>query len=205
MCLDSFGISTINNIYFDTSDFRLIRASIEKPTVYKEKLRLRCYGRPDDATNTFIELKKKYKGVVYKRRVNMTYAEAIDYAVKRNAPPKRTQITDEIDYFFCFYPTLTAKVSLFYDRTAYYCKGDSNLRITFDTNIRFRTEDLDLRHGSDGRLVLDEDYSIMEIKTANAMPLWLCDELQKLSIYPTSYSKYGMCYKLLLNEGKITF
>lgn len=63
---DRFAESLIGNIYYDTPDSRLIRTSLEKP-VYKEKLRLRCYGVPADDTPVFAELKKKYKGVVYKR------------------------------------------------------------------------------------------------------------------------------------------
>ncbi|MBQ1313154.1 MAG: VTC domain-containing protein, partial [Clostridia bacterium] len=65
---DQYGESTICNIYYDTPDFRLIRKSIEKP-VYKEKLRLRSYGPAGPDDNTFLELKKKYKGIVYKRRI----------------------------------------------------------------------------------------------------------------------------------------
>ena len=37
---DAYGEYTICNIYYDTDDYRLIRASLEKP-VYKEKLRMR--------------------------------------------------------------------------------------------------------------------------------------------------------------------
>ena len=80
---DEYGKSTINNIYFDTPDYRLIRASIEKPTVYKEKLRIRSYGIPEADSNVFVELKKKYKGIVYKRRVDMTYEEAIGLLEKK--------------------------------------------------------------------------------------------------------------------------
>ena len=69
---DEYGRSTICNIYFDTPSHMLIRNSIDKP-VYKEKLRLRSYGVPDQDSNVFIEIKKKFKGIVYKRRINMTY------------------------------------------------------------------------------------------------------------------------------------
>lgn len=195
---DDYGVSTINNIYFDTPDFRLIRASIEKPAVYKEKLRIRCYGSPDAKTNTFVELKKKYKGVVYKRRVNMTYEEAINYLCKKQPPPKPSQITNEIDYFVRFYKNLRPRVSLFYDRMAYYCKQDKDLRITFDTNIRFRLKNLDISQGSEGYCILDNNYRLMEIKSSSAMPLWLTAALTELEIYPTSYSKYGTCYKLIM-------
>lgn len=197
---DKFGRSTINNIYFDTPDWRLIRASIEKPTVYKEKLRIRSYGHPTADSKVFVELKKKYKGVVYKRRVDMTYLESVKYLCKKQPPPVESQITREIDYFMSFYKTLRPKVSLFYDRVAYYAVEDKNLRLTFDTNIRFRTKDFDISKGDFGRVILDESEMLLEIKAAGAMPMWLIDALSDMKIYPTSFSKYGTAYKLMLSE-----
>lgn len=191
---DSFGKSTVANIYFDTDDYRLIRASIEKPTVYKEKLRMRCYGNVQDSSNCFIELKKKYKGIVYKRRINMSYKDALAYLCDGLRPKKDSQILREIDYFLKFYPTLKPAVAIFYNRSAYFYKENPSLRITFDSCIRFRDEDTDLRSGSDGTVILGEDEYIMEIKCVSSMPLWLSGELDRLHIYPQTYSKYGTIY-----------
>lgn len=200
---DAFDESTINNIYFDTPDFRLIRASIEKPTVYKEKLRIRSYGVPEPDSKVFVELKKKYKGIVYKRRVDMTYEQAIEYLCKHNAPPVPTQVTAEIDSFMEFYKKLRPAVSLFYDRTAYYSKDDPELRLTFDTNIRFRNSQLDLQYGDFGTVIMNSENCILEIKCIDAMPLWLTGELDRLGIFPSSYSKYGTAYKYMLSESMI--
>lgn len=202
---DKFGRSTINNIYFDTPDYRLIRASIEKPTVYKEKLRIRSYGAPGADSNVFVELKKKYKGIVYKRRVDMTYDQAIRYLYKREKPPEPSQVTAEIDSFLEFYGRLRPAVSLFYDRVAYYSKDDPELRLTFDTNIRFRNRELDLQYGDYGTVILDKNWYILEIKCIDAMPLWLTKELDRLKIYPATYSKYGTAYKFMLSEGRLSF
>lgn len=200
---DEFGESTINNIYFDTSDYRLIRASIEKPTVYKEKLRIRSYGAPELDSRVFVELKKKYKGIVYKRRVDMTYEESIEYLYKHKTPPSPSQVTAEIDSFMAFYGNLRPMVSLFYDREAFRSKDDPELRITFDTNIRFRNTQLDLRYGDYGTVIMDRNQYILEIKCIDAMPLWLTGELDRLKIFPSSYSKYGTAYKHMLSEGTI--
>lgn len=202
---DEFGESTIHNIYFDTPDFRLIRASIEKPTVYKEKLRIRSYGKPERNSNVFVELKKKYKGIVYKRRVDMTYDESIRYLFMREPPPEPSQVTREIDSFMSFYKKLRPMVSLFYDRVAYYAKDDHELRFTFDTNIRYRYRELDLSYGDYGTVILDKDSYILEIKCIHSMPLWLTRELDRLRIYPSSYSKYGTAYKQMLSQGIIKF
>ena len=82
MVPDRFAESTISNIYYDTPDFRLIRRSLEKPA-YKEKLRLRSYGVPNEETQVFPEIKKKARGIVYKRRVSMPYGDALRYLSRR--------------------------------------------------------------------------------------------------------------------------
>lgn len=78
MAQDAYGRHTILNIYLDTPDYELTRESIEKP-IYKEKMRLRAYGMPQENDKVFLEIKKKYKGVVYKRRAEMTLRQAREY------------------------------------------------------------------------------------------------------------------------------
>lgn len=201
ICSDKFGESTVRSLYFDTDDFRLIRNSIDKP-VYKEKLRLRSYSTPKADSNVFLELKKKYKGVVYKRRETLKYSEAMNYLNTRSKPID-TQIMKEIDWTMNYYNGLKPKMFIAYDRTAFYSKEDSNLRITFDKNVRFRNYDLELGKGSYGNLILDSGLFIMEIKILNSMPLWLSNALTKLKIYPSSFSKYGTAYAITKDKNLI--
>lgn len=201
MKTDKFGVNTICSIYYDTPDMRIIRASILKP-VYKEKLRVRCYGVPNDNSETFIELKKKYKGVVYKRRIGMTYAEHIrffngDFSMLKE---KDQQIGREIAYALNFYPGISPAYAIFCERLALFDKTDDSLRLTIDKNLRYRIDDFDLRHGSAGKLLLPEDRFVMEIKTAFAMPLWLTELLDKNKIYPRSFSKFGTAYEIELKN-----
>ena len=142
---DEFGKSTICNLYFDTPDYLLIRHSIEKP-VYKEKLRLRSYGTPKTDSTVFAELKKKYKSVVYKRRIGMSEQAAMKFLCERK-PVKDTQITREIDYFLDFYNNPKPMVYLSYEREAFFSKTDSDFRMTFDRNILWRDYDLSLCKG----------------------------------------------------------
>lgn len=190
---DEFGLHTICNLYLDTDDFRIIRKSIEKP-VYKEKIRLRSYGIPDGNSNVFLELKKKYKGVVYKRRVQMTLEEAEKYLDEGEHAGDEEQVMKEIDYFMKFYGNPTPKVYIAYDRVAYFTEEDENFRITFDSNIRSRLEDLHLENGDRGEQLLAEDKHLMEVKAVGALPRWFIDVLDELRIYPSSFSKYGTIY-----------
>lgn len=184
---------TICNIYYDTPDNYLIRKSIDG-SVYKEKLRLRSYGTVSPEDKVFLEIKKKYKGVVYKRRIKLPYKEAVAYIYDDIPPSKTGQIFNEIDYFIKFYGC-KPKLFLSYDRVALCGVGDEkDLRITFDRNIRSRTDRLDLSIPPDGEPLLETGLWLMEIKAPGAMPLWLTDILTRLKIYPTSFSKYGRIY-----------
>lgn len=198
---DEFGLHTICNIYYDTEHFDLIRNSIEKP-VYKEKLRLRSYGIPAAEDHVFVELKKKYKGVVYKRRIRMKYEEALHYLESSFPCILDSQISREIDWFLTQYHP-KPKVFLACDRIAHVGIEDPELRVTFDQKIRYREEKLDLSAGDEGTLLLAPDQVLMEIKIPGAMPLWMSQILTQLEIYPVSFSKYGICFRETLYRQMI--
>ena len=195
--VDSYGLSRINNIYYDTPDFRIIRTSLEKP-VYKEKLRLRTYGNTGSDTNAFVEIKKKYKGVVYKRRFESSYENAFNYLSGSGLLDKKSQVTDEVDEFLKIYPGIRPAMIIGYDRIAMAGIYDKEFRVTFDTNITWRTENLDLRYGSEGHSILEEGQHLMEIKIPDAFPLELSRRLSELEIFPASFSKYGRGYIAML-------
>ena len=190
---DDYGEYTICNIYYDTDDWRLIRESIEKP-VYKEKLRVRSYGVPEEDGKVFVELKKKYNGVVYKRRITTKayMTESLLYGLE----PEHLygQIGQEIAWFQKFHQT-KQKVFIAYDRTAFAGTEDTGLRITFEYNMRWRDKDLDLRLGDYGQPILSDNRILMEIKMPGACPLWLSRLLSEAEIFPVSFSKYGTCYR----------
>lgn len=192
MTEDKYGLHTICSIYFDTDDDRLIRNSLEKP-LYKEKLRLRSYGVPkSDDAEVFMELKKKYKGIVYKRREGLTLYDAESY-IQSGQIPADSQIFREIEYFRRYYNAYP-KVFIAYDRIAMYGLEDESLRMTFDFNIRCRRDELSLRAGDHGYKLISDGCALMEIKISGAVPLWLSSALSRLKIYPVSFSKYGQFY-----------
>lgn len=195
---DQFFQSTVMSLYYDWDDFRLIRSSIEQP-VYKEKLRLRSYDVPGEESPVFVELKKKYKGIVYKRRVRMTEREAEDYLSGRAAAPAEDQISREIDWFLKTNP-VQPKVLIACDRKAYVGREEPGLRLTFDSSIRWRDTQLRLTEGDHGRELLEDGQVLLEIKMPESAPLWLAELLSSLEIFPRSFSKYGQCYKNQLIE-----
>ncbi|MFI3205891.1 MAG: polyphosphate polymerase domain-containing protein [Clostridia bacterium] len=196
---DKYGKSCIYNIYYDTEEFLLIRRSIEKP-VYKEKLRVRSYGKPKTDGKVFLELKKKYKSVVYKRRIEIE-AEKLDNYFTNDYSLDNSQISREIDYFKSFYEDIAPRVFLSYDREAFFGKEDMDFRITFDQNIMWRESDLDFYSENYGNKIIGENMVLAEIKVAGAMPLWLTKFFSENHIYKTSFSKYGTAYKQILKNN----
>ncbi len=199
MVPDPHGESTICNVYYDTPDYRLVRTSLEKP-VYKEKLRMRSYGRVNGEEAVFLELKKKYDGVVYKRRISLRQRDAAAYMAGLSPLPEGSQIGRELDYFRRFYEGLRPAVYLCYDRSAWFSSEDPDFRATFDNNIRWRREDMSLCAPVGGETLLLPSQSLFEVKTADAIPLWLVEALDAGGIRQASFSKYGEAYKAICME-----
>lgn len=195
---------TIANIYYDTPDDYLIRNSLEKPA-YKEKLRLRAYGVPGMDTKVFLEIKKKYNGIVNKRRSVLKLSEAYQFTKTGILPDYQDymnpQVLSELSYFLKFYQPIP-KLYLAYDRIAYFEEGNPDLRISFDQNIRSRRFGVALELGDYGEQLFDQNTYLMEIKTSLAKPLWLCKMLDELNLSRVSISKYGTEYARYVSENQ---
>ncbi len=193
---------TICNIYYDTENNDLIRKSIDGG-VYKEKMRLRSYGTVTPDQKVFLEIKKKYKGLVNKRRTKMYLSDAYDYfntgVVPEVKPFMNGQVLKEIDYMKTRLD-LMPKVFLSYDRCAMFDRENRDFRITFDRNITARRYDLGLHYGVYGDKLIGPDEWIMEIKIDKAMPLWMTRILSDMEIRKTSFSKYGTEYRMYVEN-----
>lgn len=198
---DPYYFTNVCSVYYDTPSMQLIRSSLDKPE-YKEKIRLRSYGVPNYDSKVFLEIKKKYEGIVYKRRTSMRYIDAQAFIAGIRQP--RTQIERELAWSLSFYKDLEPSVYVCYDRTSFVGTKDRTFRLTFDTNVTYRREDLTLADGNYGDKLVNYGTYIMEVKSPYSIPLWLAKVLDELEIRPTSYSKYGEIYRLSLDESKRT-
>ena len=197
---DAYGKSTVCNLYLDTPDFLLIRNSIDAVS-YKEKLRVRSYGLPEEDGTVFFEIKKKYKGTVYKRRISTTYRKVMTY-LNGGEKPDDSQIMRELDYAMQYYRHPRPAAMIFYEREAFFSKEDASLRITFDRNVRYRFSDFTPDKGDGGTPLLQPGEVLMEIKTDGGMPLWLSHALAECQIYPSRFSKYGKSYLKYIESKK---
>lgn len=212
---DAFGDTVIYSLYYDTPENALISRSLESP-LYKEKFRIRAYGEATSVSPVFCEIKKKFKGVVYKRRLCCSYTAAIAYmngacyedAVRafpledaklqeRATSRKSLQIAREIDYLRTRNPGLAPAMLISCRRRSYISTDGSGIRLTFDSDIRYRTPadgTLALRPNARDRRLIAQDEIIMEVKCAGALPLWFVDSLDRHHIYPQKFSKYGTAF-----------
>ena len=189
---DRFGEYLVQNLYYDTENWNVIRASIEKP-LYKEKMRLRCYDMPKQEANVFLELKKKHMDIVYKRRIAIPFQSLSRRSVRDIVSGETSQISRELD-FYLRSNAVSEKVYISYLRTAFSGTEDAGLRVTFDTDVRFRMDDLHFLRPGKGHCILPQDKMLIEIKALGGMPLWMSRALSEYAIYPTAFSKFGVCY-----------
>ena len=192
MVLDQYGRTSICSLYYDTPNHILIRESLDKPE-FKEKCRLRSYGLAKPGKPVFLELKRKAYGIVYKRRIQ-TSIDEVNKFFNKNDVFSDSQIEKEITYFRDYYESLKPSCLIIYDREAYY-EPDGDLRLTIDYNPRYRLDDLNLSTSTDGKSLLEEGSTILEIKVQEAIPIWLSTLLSNGKIYKNSFSKYGEAYK----------
>lgn len=207
---DYYFKGTNMSIYFDTDSKWLAIHSLEKP-LYKEKIRIRSYGVPKSMDETvFFEIKKKFDGTGYKRRIPMKLGDFYKFCEEREAEylgddgslaktvddknvmvySDNPQIEEEVRYCFRLYH-LHPALFLAYDRTSYIDEEDPTFRLTFDRNVRSRETDLRLEDGDQGDLFFKNGEVVMEVKSAERYPKWFVNAISKLKIYPTSFSKYG--------------
>ena len=195
-----FGSPRVQSLYYDTEDHALIRASLERPA-YKEKLRLRAYGEPGALTQSFVEIKKKYSGVVYKRRTTMPLKEAMSALYWGRIPEKAGQVGREVQWMLQRYLLRPAAV-ISYERDAWSCPELPGVRITFDRRLTFRDWELDLNSKEPGISLLPADQRLMEIKTNGVYPLWLTRLLRDTGARRTHFSKYGLAYRQYIRPQK---
>ncbi len=205
---DSYYESEVFNIYFDTDNYDLITQSIEQP-MFKEKLRARSYGGYD---KVFFEIKTKLCGkennVGFKRRVRITkkdYSKMVkdhrklqEFMPKNADTPNDYRIAEEVDYLIDLFH-LRPQILVFYLRQSW--QGEGGLRITFDENLKYRTNNVNFtKRKTNKNYFEDEKNIIMEIKAHGVLPLWLVKKLSAEHIFPQQFSKVGKIYQKIGKE-----
>lgn len=195
------GRYTITTLYFESPDHKIYYETKNK-LKFRQKLRLRVYDDTDINGNAFFEVKQKHNNVVNKRRMVIPLAEAYRYleddseTALEEFNTSNTQVLREIDHFkklFNLQPALIVS----YDRHAFHCIDDDQVRVTFDLNLRCRGDDLALEHGSYGHNFIDPDLIVLEVKVNDSIPLWLTRIIQNVDCEQRGASKFCTSLELL--------
>lgn len=217
-----YFISTVCSVYFDTKNDDLIIKQIDKPLdkpIFKEKLRLRSYNVPKKDDKVFLEIKMKQKDLERnakigdKRRLEITLKDYNDFekgkttlqeiAARKTEKTNDEQIAKEIEYIMR-HLDLAPKIFIACERESYEGAKDDSLRLTFDSDLRYRTKKIGLEHGAEGKKYFENEKNIiLEIKAAGGMPLWLVKALSELKIYPQPFSKYGKIYQQVKGKNNV--
>ncbi|WP_031547892.1 polyphosphate polymerase domain-containing protein [Salinicoccus luteus] len=194
MRFDRFGTEgryTIVSLYFDSEDGKIYTETRNKLR-FRQKLRLRVYDDADLASMSFLEVKQKYNNVVNKRRTGLPLQSAYDYIYQGRDvvdTASNKQIFKEADYFRNFYG-LVPQVVVSYDRQAFHGIEENDLRVTFDYNLRCRSDDLNIENGPHGTHFIDRNLVVMEVKMSTSIPLWLTEILSAHGLKKEGVSKF---------------
>lgn len=182
------------------------------------------------ALPVFFGIKKKFKGIVYKRRLALTLPAALafvsglpyeqacarwplsDAALAAAAlSPVTRQIARELEMAMDRWLPLVPSMGIACDRVAWAYRpemfqereGDE----LFGSELRITFDDcleyLDChRFRSPWRPIIESSESVMEIKSAGPYPPWLVEVLSAERIYPASFTKYGNAYQLVAAEPR---
>ncbi len=230
---DRYPTSNMHNLYFDTKDYDLIvRANDNEP--FRKKIRARSYNEPQVNSDVFIEIKTKLKKndrkISGKRRFmvktedfekylsdNTSFEAIITNKKLPDGTPsinsaKNIQIAREADYLINHF-SLTPKMFITYNRESYagaaahdeHSHDKDAFRITFDKNLRYRTDNLGLfiTNTETDYFKNDEKNIIMEVKTLGSMPLWFVQILSEFKILPQPFSKYGRIYQQIKEANNV--
>ena len=189
----------VRSLYFD-SNFQHSFLEKRDGIPIRHKLRIRYYPEfsQDNQKFVFIEVKKKYKENVAKSRVYVPLKSATKFLDGNNdetsvffetASAQDKNTLKEIWFLNKKY-NLKPRCIVSYKRQPYLSKVEKTFRITFDTNVKIRNYNLDLRYGGGSKFVVPRGICIMEVKFNNFIPNWAIKIIQNNDCVQYKISKF---------------
>ncbi len=190
---------TVRSIYYDNMNMEYYREKIDGIKMRK-KIRIRGYNELGEKNIVFLEIKRKLENFIDKNRAQVRYENLEDlfytddvesYIIQK----EENSIDDAKRFFYHIHRKSLKPVSLIvYDREAFFSKFDSNIRITFDKNLRyypFPTFDV-LYEESLLKRVMPKDF-VLEIKFYNGYSEHFQRIINKFGLVRSAVSKYQIC------------
>jgi len=198
------GKYRLSSLYYDSSKYHFYWEKIEG-IKFRRKLRIRHYESSEpltDQTKVFVEIKQRLDRVTQKRRLRLAYQDALELCSGKSIPeillPEERSIAEEIHEMVLRYNLEPTSVVSYFRKAYLGTDYDEGLRVTFDTDLHYRTHDLDLRSKAKGESLLALHHVIMEIKVNERVPYWLTEFVGESNLKLIRVSKY--CQSLEVSE-----
>jgi VTC domain len=189
------GKYVLTSLYYDSPDLVCFWAKVDGES-RRRKVRIRVYESREPLnleSPVYVEIKQRVNRTTQKRRLKATYGEALQLCsgVRLDRDDVRDQrVADEVfDLAHRFDLRPTAITS--YQREAW--EGgwmDRGVRVTFDTDLRSRTSQLDLSSRTAGTTLMPPGLAIVEIKVNERVPGWLVRTVAMHDMRVETISKY---------------
>lgn len=185
----------LTSLYYDSPDLRCYWEK-EYGLRFRRKLRIRQYetNKPmTEETPVFLEIKQRVDRVTQKRRVVLSYGDALRLCNDRQLPENTGEdhATLEEMYVFMWQYNLRPVSIVRYNRQAFIgTQYDMGLRVTFDTNLTFQTHKLHIHEEPSALPMLSANQVVMEIKVNERIPTWLTALIADHNLQMVRVSKY---------------
>ena len=194
---DAYGTTgeyVVTSLYYGSADLRCYWEKIDG-IKFRRKLRIRRYERQAEMRSdepVFVEIKQRLDKTIQKRRAKLVYPDALGLCAGEEIShdPADSALVGEVRVFVGTF-RLEPKSIVSYFRSALVGGShDPGLRVTFDTDIRYRDGDLALDSKHPGRHMVHPEMCVLEIKANERLPLWVVDLIGHHNIQLIRVSKY---------------
>lgn len=197
---DSRGNYYVSSLYYDGPDFGFYWEKVDG-LKFRRKLRIRHYessGALGVETPVFVEIKQRLNRVTQKRRVLLPYRQALQLCDRRRMPDpslfERTAqdaaVLDEIASMLWQYDLRPVSIVRYARQALIGTEYDIGLRVTFDTDLSYRSNQLQLHWRNDGLQLFPPDWAVVEIKVNERIPYWLTELVAVHNLNLVRVSKY---------------
>jgi hypothetical protein len=185
----------VRSLYFDDPAFSSYYDKIDGLT-HRAKFRLRTYSNdPQEACDTFLEIKGRHNQKVFKKRVPMIPGEdSLFTGDDRNIAQKilrqaeHGHVRDRFQYE-CLRKSIRPVMLIDYLRRPYVSRFSHDFRITFDDHLHGMRSDNLYPDDRGRRRALLRGYTVMEVKFSTQIPPWFHRIIRSYQLERVSVSK----------------
>lgn len=192
--------STVSSLYFDTSDYQMIRDTINGHFASAIIKMTCCQDNPNDKSPAFLDIRKRQfpdqGGWEQSYRLQSNPISIHNYVKHGLADRtiKGNELKQELAFLQDRYPHLKPKIYLTYQESRLAAPNFPGLSVSLARNLVFRDYDVSLSAGQHGWPLLDEGTVLMTVQSSQPLPEWLDRTLQAEKLPPLSLPKYAMAY-----------